>query len=42
MDCIVWASRVAKTPDDDLPPPVPGPVSEEDLLDLTEKRKYEP
>lgn len=32
-------SHVAKTPDDDLPPPVPGPVSEEDLLDETEKQK---
>ena len=25
MDCIVWASREARTPNDELPPPVPGP-----------------
>ena len=24
MDCIVWASREARTPNDELPPPVPG------------------
>ena len=31
MDCIVWASSVAKTPDDELPPPVPGTASEDDF-----------
>ena len=25
MDCLVWASREARTPNDELPPPVPGP-----------------
>lgn len=39
MDCIVWASRTAKTPGDELPPPVPGPASEEDLLDENEKER---
>lgn len=24
MDCIVWACGLAITPDDELPPPVPG------------------
>ena len=24
MDCIVWACSLAQTPDDELPPPVPG------------------
>lgn len=37
MDCIVWASTVAKTPDDELPPPVPGTASEDDFLDENEK-----
>ena len=37
MDCIVWASSVAKTPDDELPPPVPGTASEDDFLDENEK-----
>ena len=23
MDCIVWARKVARTPDDKLPPPMP-------------------
>ena len=41
MDCIVWASHVAKTPDDELPPPVPGTATQEDLVDETEKQKIQ-
>ena len=37
MDCLVWASSLAKTPDDELPPPFPGTASEDDLLDENEK-----
>ncbi len=37
MDCIVWASSVAKTPDDELTPPVPGTASEDDFLDENEE-----
>ena len=37
MDCIVWASRVARTPDDELPPPVPGSAAKPNEFDEEEK-----
>ena len=37
MDCIVWASKVACTPDDELPPPMPGSASKPNELDEGEK-----
>ena len=37
MDCIVWASRVARTPEDELPPPVPGSATKQNELDEEEK-----
>ena len=40
MDCIVWTSRVAHTPDDELPPPPPpmlGSATKPNKLDEDEK-----
>ena len=37
MDCIVWASKVARTPDDELPPPMPGSAAKPNELDDGEK-----
>ena len=37
MDCIVWASKVARTPDDELPPPMPGSAAKPNELDEGEK-----
>ena len=37
MDCIVWASKVVRTPDDELPPPMPGSVAKPNELDEGEK-----
>ena len=37
MDCIVWASRVARTPDDELPPPMPGSAAKPNEFDEKEK-----
>ena len=37
MDCIVWASRVARTPDEGHPPPLPGSTAEPNELDEDEK-----
>ena len=36
-DCIVWASRVARTPDDELPPPMPGSEVKPNEFDEKEK-----
>ena len=33
MDCIVWGSRVARTPDDELPPPMPGSAAKPNEFD---------
>lgn len=39
MDCIVWASRVASAPADELPPPVPGPsLGHSDFSDQERQR----
>ena len=37
MDCIVWAFRVARPPDDELPPPMPGSAAKPNKLDEDEK-----
>ena len=37
MDCIVWASRVAKTPENELPAPRPGSVARSNEFDEQEK-----
>ena len=37
MDSIVWASRVARTPDDELPPPMPGSAAKLNEFDEKEK-----
>ena len=37
MDCIDWASRVARTVDDELPPPMPGSAAKPNELDEKEK-----
>ncbi|KAL9978141.1 hypothetical protein ACROYT_G015628 [Oculina patagonica] len=39
MECIAWASSVAETPDDELPPPAPGTVYENSPFDETEKER---
>ena len=37
MDCIVWACRVAKTPEDELPAPRPGSAARPNAFDEKEK-----
>ena len=37
MDCIVWASKVAHTPDDELSPPMPGSAAKPNELDEGKK-----
>ena len=37
MDCIVWVSKVARTPDDELPHPMPGSAAKPNELDEGEK-----
>lgn len=40
MDCIVWASSMAVTPNDELPRPVPGTLGvNTDRLTKTEKER---
>ena len=39
MDCIVWASGVARTPEDELPPPTPGTARENSDIDEEEKER---
>ena len=39
MDCIVHGGHVARTINDEIPPPVPGTASEEDFLDETTNQK---
>ena len=41
MDCIVWASRVARTPDDELPPPKPGSAAKPNEFDDEERNRIE-
>lgn len=37
MDCLVWASRVARTPDDEVPLAIPGPSAEQQVIGEEEK-----
>ena len=37
MDCILWASKVARTPDDELPRPMPGSAAMPNEVDEGEK-----
>ena len=37
MDCLVWASRVARTPDDEVPLAIPGPSVEQQVIGEEEK-----
>lgn len=39
MDCIVWASRVARTPDDGLSPPMSGSAAKANEFDEKEKNR---
>ena len=39
MDCLVWACNVAVTPDDELPPPMPGSDSKPHEVDDDEKQR---
>ena len=39
MDCIVWASGVARTPEDELPPPTPSSARENNGIDEEEKER---
>ena len=39
MECIVWASSVAETPDDELPPSAPGTVCDNSTFDEAEKER---
>jgi len=39
MDCIVWTSGVAKTPEDELPPPTPSSARENNSIDEEEKER---
>lgn len=39
MDCIAWACGLARTPEDELPPPMPGTSSEQDDLGEEEKER---
>ena len=40
MDCIVWASGVARTPEDELPPPTPSSARENNGIDEEEKKRF--
>ena len=42
MDCLVWASSVALTPDDEQPPPMPGSASKPHEVDDDENRESQP
>ena len=37
MDCLVWASRAARTPDDEVPLAIPGPSVEQQVIGEEEK-----
>ena len=39
MDCIVWASGLARTPDDELPPPFPSTSVLPEDIDEEEKER---
>ena len=39
MDCIVWACGLAHTPDDELPPPMPGTSLQQGEIDEDEKER---
>ena len=39
MDCLVWASNVTVTPDDELPPPMPGSDLKPHKVDDDEKQR---
>ena len=39
MDCTAWACGLARTPEDELPPPMPGTTSEQDDLGEQEKER---
>ena len=39
MDCIVWACGLAHTPENELPPPMPGTSSQQDDLGEEEKER---
>ena len=39
LDCIVWACGLARTPEDELPPPMPGTTSQQDDLGEEEKER---
>ena len=39
MDCIVWACGLARTPDDELPPPIPGTSFQQDDIGEEEKER---
>ena len=42
MDCIVWASSMAVTPVDELPPPVPETVQGDTTFDDEERERAHP
>ena len=39
LDCIVWACGLARTPEDELPPPMPGTSSHQNDLGEEEKER---
>ena len=39
MDCIVWACGIAQTPEEELPPPMPGTSSQPDEFDEKERER---
>ena len=41
MDCMVWAGRVARTLDDELPPPIPGSAAKPNEFDDEERNRIE-
>ena len=41
VNCIVWVSRVARTPDDELSPPIPGSAAKPNEFDYEERNRIE-
>ena len=39
MDCIIWACGLARTPEDELPPPMPGTSLQPEEIDEEEKNR---
>jgi len=39
MDCIIWACGLARTPEDELPPPMPGTSLQPEEIDKEEKNR---